>query len=63
MSDLANRLRLGDTRPTRATLNKAADRIEALETVLRVMIAEPDGCVSPSFKALAATALGPEQDK
>ena len=31
MSDLVNRLRLGDTRLSRATLNEAADRIEALE--------------------------------
>jgi len=38
-------------------------RIEALETALRVIIAEPDGRVSPSFKALAATALAPEKDK
>ena len=32
-------------------------RVEALEAALRVIIDEPDGCVSPSFKALAATAL------
>ena len=45
------------------TANQAAARIEALERALRVIIAEPDGCVSPAFKALAATALGPEKDK
>jgi len=44
-----------------ALCEEAADRVEALETALRVIIAEPDGCVSPSFKALAATALAPEQ--
>jgi len=47
----------------RQSRNEAAARIEALENALRVIIDEPDGCVSPAFKALAATALGPEQDK
>jgi len=46
-----------------ARIEALEKRVEALETALRVIIDEPDGCVSPSFKALAATALGPEQDK
>jgi len=58
------------TRPHLLTREAAAARIEklearneALETALRVIIDEPDGCVSPSFKALAATALAAEQDR
>ena len=50
-------------RETTGELVQANERTDALETALRVIIAEPDGCVSPGFKALAATAIGPERDK
>jgi len=67
MSNIINRLNaFGSDDPLEMDrlCRDAVARIEALENALRVIIAEPDGCVSPGFKALAATALAlPEQDK
>ena len=72
MSDLVNRLRLGDTRLSRATLNEAADRIEALEEVLHLFADDENWRYGRQFDpngsrfdgtAIARDALAPEQDK
>ena len=74
MSDLVNRLRLGDTRLSRATINEAADRIEALEAALRDIARQmttremdkEELDVEGAYDALigiARAALAPEQDK
>ena len=60
MSDLVNRLRLGDTRLSRATLNETADRIEALEAALRKIALNAAG--KPWISAeIARDALAPER--